>query len=57
MGVEEVALRGVLDPIIGVGYFPGGPQLLLKWLPQVSRYSFTTASIFLREPDSGVRGP
>lgn len=57
VGEEELALRGMLDPIIGVGYFPGGPQLLVEWLPQVSRYSFTTASIFLRESDSGVRGP
>jgi hypothetical protein len=45
----EQEIRSLLAPIVEVGYFPGSPQHAVQWLPQVSRYSFMTASIFIKE--------
>lgn len=49
LGGAERDVRNSLAPIIEVGYFPGSPQHAAQWLPQVARYSFMTASIFLKE--------
>jgi hypothetical protein len=47
---EELYLRELLDPIVEAPYFPRSPQLVETWLPQVSRFSFTTAKLFLDPP-------
>jgi len=49
LGRPEEEIRSRLAPIVEVGYFPGSPQHVVQWLPQVARYSFITASIFLKE--------
>lgn len=40
-------LRRALDPLVASSFFPHSPDLAVEWLPKVSRYSFTTARVFL----------
>ncbi len=44
---QEQRLRAALDDVISAVYFPKDPNLVVAWLPQVARFSFTTARIFL----------
>ena len=46
---EEARLRAQLDELVDAPYFPRSPALVVRWLPQVARYSFTTARMFLEE--------
>ena len=49
LGRSEEEIRSLLSPIVEVDYFPRSPQHAVQWLPQVARYSFMTASIFINE--------
>lgn len=49
--IEHADLRARLAEILSAPLFPSSPDLLLEWLPQVARYSFTTAKMFLSESE------
>lgn len=55
--IELIHLRAWIDEIARAPLFPSAPELVVEWLPQVARYSFTTAGMFLsdRERSSARR--
>ncbi|NOV21227.1 hypothetical protein E5S70_35455 [Ensifer adhaerens] len=49
-GIPEAdRIRAHFEEIARVASFPHSPNLLVHWLPEVARYSFATANIFVEE--------